>query len=246
MAHQIIGGDYVRYKIPLPLRPDDILGLPGWPISREQVLSGIDEAKEILDIAGKDLSPSKQPGFISPSFDRYGFALSPPTRFFEKYGAELRQSQQIDAFYNANLIDLTLSDNLARVKSLRVRNYNGQISDVSAAQYVLALGGIENVRILLNANRQVPAGIGNHSGMVGRCFMEGLNVPIGRFLVTDPEFWQVGGVPLVPTEALMRQNGIGNGVTWLQPSFSASIHWPTAGFEFSRNSYTKQAASGLL
>jgi choline dehydrogenase-like flavoprotein len=197
-------------------------GLPGWPISYEEVLRGIHEAKEILDIADKDLSRSKQPGFMSPWFDRFAFAVSsPPTHFFEKYGAELRQSRLIDTFYNANLIDLTLSDNLARVNSIRVQNYNGQNSVVSAAQFVLALGGIENVRILLNANHQVPAGIGNHSGMVGRCFMESLNVPIGRFLVTDPEFWQVAGVYLVPTEALMRQHDIGNGVITFNPSLSA-------------------------
>ena len=50
---------------------------------------------------------------MSPWFNKYSFALSPPTRFFEKYGAELKQSRQIDVFYNANLIDITLSDNLA-------------------------------------------------------------------------------------------------------------------------------------
>jgi choline dehydrogenase-like flavoprotein len=221
---------------PISFEAHDRLGLPGWPISHEQVHSDLNEAKEILDIAGKDFAGSKQPGFMSPWFDRYAMALSPPTRFFEKYGTELRQSRQIDVFYNANLIDLRLSDNLAQVKSFRVQNYNGQISDVSATQYVLALGGIENVRILLNANRQVPAGIGNHSGMVGRCFMESLNVPIGRFLMTDPKFWQAaasdeairgeerraGEVSLVPTEALMRQNGIENGVIHFDPNISAA------------------------
>src|SRR5262249_9047230 len=153
----------------------------------------------------------KQPGFMSSWFDRYPFALSPPTRFFEKYGAELRQSEHIDAFYNANLVDLGLSDGLAHVKYLRIQNYNSKKSDVSAACYILALGGIENARILLNVNHQVPSGIGNHSGLVGGCFMEGLNVPIGRYLVTDLEFWQRGGVDLVPTEALIRQHDIGNG-----------------------------------
>ena len=197
-------------------------GLPGWPISREQVLGSIDEAKEILDIAGKDLAQAKQQGLASPWFDRFGFALSAPTRFFEKYGSEIRQSGQIDAFFNANLVDLSLSDDLARVKHLRIRNYNGVTSDVSAALYVLALGGIENARILLNANRQIPAGIGNHSGMLGRCFMESLNAPIGRFLVTDPKFWQVDAIPLVPTEALMRQNDIGDGVIEFAPNISAS------------------------
>jgi choline dehydrogenase-like flavoprotein len=215
-------GGLCTLQDPITFDTHDGPGLPGWPISYEQVLRGIDEAKEILDIADKDLSPSKQPGFMSPWFDRFAFALSPPTRFFEKYGAELRQSRQIDVFYNANLFDITLSDNLARVKSFRVQNYNGHNSEVFAAEYVLALGGIENVRILLNANHQVRAGIGNHSGMVGRCFMESLNVPIGRFLVTDPEFWQVGAVDLVPTEALMRQHGIGSGAIAFGPNVSAS------------------------
>src|SRR5262249_38997543 len=155
---------------------------PGWPISREQVLSPIDEAKDILDIAGADLVQTQQPGFTSPWFDRFSAAESAPTRFSEKYGSEIRQSQRIDAFYNANLVDLKLSEDLTSVANLRVQNYNGVTADVSAARYVLALGGIENPRILLNANRQVPAGIGNHSGMVGRCFMESLNSPVGRFL----------------------------------------------------------------
>src|SRR5262249_8229369 len=155
-------------------------GLPGWPISREQVLSGgLDEAKEILDIAGKneivdvagkDPALLKQPGFDSPWFNKYSFALSPPTRFFEKFGTEIKQSPHIDAFYNANLVGMRLNDDLRRVASLRLQNYTNQISDVSAPQYVLALGGIENARILLNANQQIPAGIGNHSDLVGRCF----------------------------------------------------------------------------
>jgi choline dehydrogenase-like flavoprotein len=223
-------GGLCALQDPITFEAHEVFGLPGWPISRAEVLAGLDEAKEILEIAGKDLSASKQPGFDSPWFNRYGFAISPPTRFFEKYGAEIRQSQQIDAFYNANVIDIKLSDNLARVKNLRVQNYKGEISDASAAQYVLALGGIENVRLLLNANRQVPVGIGNHSAMVGRCFMESLNVPIGRFLVTDPNFWQGGrGVPLVPTEALMRQKDIGNGSISFEPDISAAAAFRSYG-----------------
>jgi GMC oxidoreductase len=117
------------------------------------------------------------------------------------------------------LVDLWLSDDLARVKHLLVRNYNDKVAEVSASQYVMALGAIENARTLLNANHQVPAGVGNHNGMVGRCFMESMNVEIGRFLVTDPEFWQRGIdrggrklISLEPTEDLIRQKDINNGV----------------------------------
>jgi choline dehydrogenase-like flavoprotein len=214
-------GGLCALQDPITFEPHEINGLPGWPISREQMLSGgLGEAEEILDIAGKkeivdvagkDPALLKQPGFDSPWFNKYSFALSPPTRFFEKFGTEIKQSPRIDAYYNANLVGIRLDDDLRQVTSLRVQNYNNQVSDVSAPQYVLALGGIENARILLNANHQVPAGIGNHSGMVGRCFMEGLNVQFGRFLITDPEFWPVAGVDLAPTEAFMRRHGTGNG-----------------------------------
>jgi len=215
-------GGVCTLQDPISFEASEERGLPGWPISYEQVIRGLHEAKEILDVGDKDLSASKQPGFMSPLFDRFGHAQSPPTHFFEKYGAELRQSRQIDVFYNANLNDLTLSDNLTQVKNIRVQNYNGHNSDVIASQYVLALGGIENVRLLLNANRQVPAGIGNHSGMVGRCFMESLDVPIGRLLLTDTEFWKIDKLDLVPSEALMRDNKIGSGVVTFTPHLSAS------------------------
>ena len=224
---------------PISFEPKEINGLPGWPISREVLLNGLDEAKEILDIADKekiidvadkDHALLQQAGFNSPWFNRYSYALSPPTRFFEKYGAEIKQSQQIDAFYNANLTDIRLSDDLGNVKNLRVQNYNGQISDVSATRYVLAAGGIENVRLLLNANRQISAGIGNHSGMVGRCFMEALVVPMGRFLMTAPNFWPSdNSVPLVPTEALMRQHDIGNGVIDYIPRAPAAVAFSVGG-----------------
>src|SRR5262249_46194500 len=112
------------------------LGLPGLPISHAEVVSNTEEAKDILDISGKDLARSKQKGFPSPLFDRYPYAMSSPTRFFEKYGPEIRQSQQIDAFYNANLVDITLIDSLAAVKGFRVRNSKNQTTTVSSHQYV--------------------------------------------------------------------------------------------------------------
>jgi hypothetical protein len=186
---------------------------PGWPISYEQVLRHLDEAKEILDIPGADFSVSKYPGFESPSFNRFTHFFSAPTRFGEKYGPEIRQSQHIDAIYNANLVDLELSDDLAGVKHLKIRNYNGEIAEVAAAQYVLALGSIENARALLIANSQLPSGVGNHNGMVGRCFMESPNAPIGRFVITNPEFWQrFDGVGFVPTQEFIKQNDINDGV----------------------------------
>ena len=102
--------------------------LPRWPISYEQVLHNLDEAKEILDIPHADFTVSKYPGFESPWFDRFTHAFSPPTRFADKYGTEIRESQQIDFFYNANLVDLKLSDPLERVKQFSILKLQWQTS----------------------------------------------------------------------------------------------------------------------
>jgi len=201
----------------IDFEPREYFGLPGWPISREQVMHGLAEAQDIVDIGGKDLSPFDDPEFQTSLFRQSGFALSPPTRFSKKYDAEIRRSDKIDFFYNANLVDLRLTDDLSRVRGLLVKNYNGDIVEVSAKRFVLALGAIETARILLNANSQMAAGVGNNSGMVGRCFMEHLNVPIGRFIVTAPEFWQ-NAVALVPTTEFMVKNNIGNGILSFGPN----------------------------
>jgi choline dehydrogenase-like flavoprotein len=204
---------------PIDFEAREYFRMPGWPISYDQVIKGMEEAQEIVDIGGKDLSPYDDPRFASRLFRQSGFALSPPTRFAEKYDAEIRGSERIDLFYDANLTDLKLSDDLSRVRSLVVENFNGQKLNVSAPRYVVALGAIENARILLNANRQMPEGIGNGKGWVGRCFMEHLNVPIGRFIVTDTQFWQKE-TSLVPTAEFLRQSNIGNGIVSFGPNSS--------------------------
>jgi choline dehydrogenase-like flavoprotein len=181
------------------------------------MLGNLDEAKEILDIADQNPGLTSRPDFVSPSFDVYRFAKSPPTRFGEKYRDEIRNSQKIECFLNANVVDIRLDDDLKGVKAVRVQNYNGQKVDVSAKQFVLAFGGLETPRILLNANSQIPAGIGNHSDMVGRCFMESLQIVAGRFLVTDPSFWTEPETFITPKASLMKQYGVGTGILDFAP-----------------------------
>lgn len=197
----------------------DDSGLPGWPISRSELIRRLDEAKDIVDIAGKDLSPAQIPGFISELFYGSGFANSPPTRFAEKYGPEIKRSENIDLFYNANLTDVRLTADLAGVESLIVKTYGGSSVSITAREYVLALGAVETAKILLNSSSQVPSGVGNASDMVGRCFMEHFDVPIGRFVVTDPTFWRPNqDIALAASPLLMRSQGINNGILAFNPS----------------------------
>ncbi|XSC45478.1 hypothetical protein ACF1BQ_005045 [Bradyrhizobium sp. RDT10] len=83
---------------PIDFEAREYFGMPGWPISQDQVIKGMEEAQEIVDIGGKDLSPYDDPRFASQLFRQSGFALSPPTRFAEKYDGEIRGSERIDLF----------------------------------------------------------------------------------------------------------------------------------------------------
>jgi choline dehydrogenase-like flavoprotein len=68
--------------------------------------------------------------------------------------------------------DIRLDDSRARVESLTCRTLVKTEFQVRAKRYVLALGGIENARVLLAARSQQPEGIANGRGVVGRYFME--------------------------------------------------------------------------
>ena len=66
---------------------------------------------------------------------------------------------------------------------------------VRARVYVLACGGIETARLLLlSRSPRFPDGLGNHSDLVGRCFMDHPAVVIGRGTVRG--LWN----PLSPVE----------------------------------------------
>lgn len=195
--------------------------LPGWPIKRKEILKFLPEAARILDLNQTDFTPQPfgQPQWAS--FEKRIATMSPPTRFGIKYRDDIVQSKNIDLFIHANAVDLHLTAQGTKpnqVDYLLVSNYRKQLAKVVAKKYVLALGSIENARFLLNANKQFPQGVGNQSGFVGRCYMEHLNVQMGRFVTNNGALFPADGVGLGPTESTLRDLGIGNGILSLSTS----------------------------
>ena len=78
---------------------------------------------------------------------------------------------------------------------------------MSAQKFILCLGGIETPRFMLNCKNQIPTGIGNSSDMVGRCFMEHLNVPMGSFLFRDTD--NTAEMQFYTDDAFADENSIG-------------------------------------
>lgn len=204
-------------------------GMSGWPITRKEIFEYFEDAKNILDLPSDAFT--RVTSWNGKHFKIFPHAFSPPTRFNQKYIAELKKSKNIDLYINANLTKINLDNDLSNVKSLQISNYNKLNIIFTSQQYVLSMGSIENARMLLANNHQVKAGIGNHSDFVGRCYMEHFNVEFGRFTVDNSEYWKKGTVMLSAAETLVKKFDIGSAVLTFDPSTAAVSYGKTAALK---------------
>ena len=165
----------------------------GWPIKRSELEPYLEETKSILDIpleakennTHTDEVMSKR--IVSEGdFRNIDFWQSAPTRFGTKYREEIEKRDNLSCFLNANMTNMTLSDGLSSVKEVEVRNYHLRAFRLRSKLVVLATGGIENPRILLNCTDQIETGIGNGRDLVGRFFADHPHNSLGDFLLEDP------------------------------------------------------------
>jgi choline dehydrogenase-like flavoprotein len=78
------------------------------------------------------------------------------------------------------VVELVLDGSGTRLAGVEVATLTGRRFRAEARAYVLATGGIEAPRLLLASSRTLrPAGVGNEHDLVGRFFMEHLNLPCG-------------------------------------------------------------------
>lgn len=125
----------------------------------EKLLGQMD--REQLPFAGEDILT-------------YLWQIIPPShlRFGQAYKADLEQANNIQVVLHANVLEIETNDNAQNVKRLRVATIDGKEFQVQAKVFILAVGGIENPRLLLTSNKVQTNGLGNQHDLVGRFFME--------------------------------------------------------------------------
>jgi choline dehydrogenase-like flavoprotein len=214
----------------------------GWPIAERDVAAHYGEAAEVLQLQPFDLTAERAPGAVAsffPSgsaFESRHFHYSPPTRFREVYGDELRRSPRIRLVTNANVTDVVLRPDGGSVAELRLATLNGRTATASARHYVLACGAIENARLLLASNGVQRQGIGNAHDQVGRNFADHPHLSlVGGFMLhadpwrTDSAAWrhlarafdgdeQRRTLVLWPSPAAQERHGL------LNAAFSVNAH----------------------
>lgn len=172
-----------------PLDPGDFRDRPhiplnGWPISHQMLAPYLSAAMDVCEVPAANLGLAAfdhdfgYDNFLhhaDPALVAKNFLFSPPTRFGVRYRQDIEEAQNIECFLDATLVRLSGTE--GSVQEALVRSSDGSEHRILADRHVLAMGAIENARILLHT------GLANRSGLVGRCFGDHLGITLGTALL---------------------------------------------------------------
>jgi choline dehydrogenase-like flavoprotein len=172
--------------------PRDWVPDSGWPINRKQLDPFYRRAQKTCELGVFEYGPEnwKHIGFDAPEFDpnklqtRF-WRYSPPTRFGPKYRGELESADNISVYLNASVSDIQAAPNGNFIERVNLKSLEGTSGQVTARNFVVACGGLDNPRMLLASNTVEAAGLGNRNDLVGRYFMEHLEVDTGEIVPRD-------------------------------------------------------------
>jgi choline dehydrogenase-like flavoprotein len=174
----------------------DWVGNLDWPVSYTELTKFFGRAAEICEIGSSIFSaaeafPHQQKEIIS-GFGRNFFSSdrlerwSPPTRFGRRYHSELKSSASVKVLLDAHCVELVTNDARSVIEKARCISHARKELLIESRFFVLCAGTLENARILLASNRQVPEGLGNERGLVGRYYMSHLWSYPGALVFDQP------------------------------------------------------------
>jgi choline dehydrogenase-like flavoprotein len=148
----------------------------GWPVTRAQMQPYYDRACDLLEIPRFPLErPASTQANLQPlALDPADGFFPAPREFskftggrdkaaFDAFRTGFAQAPNITVYLHANVLKIRREGD--QITSLDVACLNGKRHTAKAKRYVLATGGIENVRLLLASDN-----LGNGADLVGRFF----------------------------------------------------------------------------
>jgi len=157
----------------------DWISLSGWPIAKKDLNSYYGRALETVTLPTDMEMLAAADGRKGDCLSLRGvdcvndpIPLSTTPNLSEVSIEKIRQSQSVRLIIHANIGGVELDETGTSVVGLHMATLEGKTFKVKAGLIVLAMGGIENARLLLASNQTIKTGIGNTSDWVGRCFMD--------------------------------------------------------------------------
>lgn len=206
----------------------------GWPINKNDLDPFYAKANETLKLGPNNYEfdywhkelPNLNPFPLDEKVIWNKMWQFSQARFGHLYKETIIKARNIHLYTYANAVDIQTEDDYSKVNEVIVKNYAGKTHKVKAKHFIMACGTIQNARLLLASNSQVPQGLGNYNDLVGRYFMEHLEIASAELWMskpfpTDLYSWEYGvtkaSAELAITEEIQTKEKILNGTVSLLP-----------------------------
>jgi len=242
---RMLGGSTYRWgarsapMTPIDFEARDWAPMSGWPIGPDALLPYHDAVHDLVglkrdfpyDAGVFALVGARPPAIDGRRLAIAAFQFGKTLVFGEAFAADIKAAPNINAYLHANVTDVALSADRRRIETASIRTLDGKTFTARARIFVLACGGIDNPRLLLNWAERGGAAPLNANGLVGRTFMEHPTMTAGVVRAAD---WQalcdmfspglVGGryveTGFAPSASLQREAKILNAVARIRPILS--------------------------
>ncbi|MGE4480799.1 GMC oxidoreductase [Acidocella sp.] len=237
----------------IDFRPRAWVPQSGWPLQPGELRPYLERAAPYLglsvgtgfagdgfwELAGRRRRiPAFDEDRLIPHFWQFSRAAHGP-RGYTRFGPPLPEQlgKAVTLLLNTTLCDIHLNEACDKVAAITLAGEEGERRLVPVKALVLCCGGIENARLLLCANGQIPAGIGNARDQVGRYLMDHLRGPTGQFSLRGTARLrrvfghyriaggQVFAAGLRLSPAMQAQEGLLNASAWLEGRIAGDDPW---------------------
>ncbi len=205
----------------------------GWPITKTDLDPFYERAQKTLQLGPYNYEYSywknQRPNLIAYPLDeniiRTKIWQINPSRFGSLYRDSIINAPNIHLYTYASAINIDANETASAVDSILITNESGKKQEVRAKYFVMACGAIQNARLLLSSRKQATNGLGNDFDVVGRYFMEHLDIKAGELWLfetfeTDLYSWGPTKAELALTEGTQFKNKTLNA--------TVSVHSPLA------------------
>jgi GMC oxidoreductase len=206
-----------------------------WPIGWEELTAYLQRAcdwcicgeasfnaHEIPELRDRELVAGLPDGEVRSS-DLERWAL--PTRFGRVYRRRLRRHRKLTLATDLTCVRIACRAD-GEVDHLELRALDGRRAVARGRHYVLATGGLEATRLLMVSDDIHPAGIGNHSGHLGRWYMAHVEARVAKAHFTPGREGVIFGHEQTADGVYVRRrfsiaperqqrDGLLNGVVWI-------------------------------
>ncbi|MGO9154434.1 GMC oxidoreductase [Mycobacterium sp.] len=166
-----------------------------WPVTYEDLQSYFERAcqwmlcgRPIFDVNELDHLPRRmiaglEDGAVSTSsLERWSL----PTDFGKVYFDDLRDAVGLKVITDATCVRINLDGDKERARDIDCRTLSGSSFTVTAADIIVAAGGLESARLLMCSPGRGGRSIGDHSGQLGHWYMAHLEGVIADLVLTTP------------------------------------------------------------